>query len=59
MFKKESEESDSPQTYYVRLIADGSDELIKARFFPEVGQPAEIDGNPNVPTLVEVNFFYY
>jgi hypothetical protein len=39
---------------------DGSDELIPGTFLPEEGQliTAE-DGSPIVPTLVELNFFYF
>ena len=59
-FKAESEESDSPQTAYVRAIEDGSDDLVPATFYPQLGQPKEDkDGRPIVPTLVEVEFLYY
>lgn len=44
----------------MRLIEDGSDDLISATFHPQLGQPKfDPDGNPVVPTLVELNFFYY
>jgi hypothetical protein len=59
MFTKESEDSENPQTYYVRLIADGSDDLVAATFHPEVQPAADPDGRPIIPHLVEVDFFYF
>jgi len=60
LFKRVSPESANPQTWYARHIADGSDDLVPATFYPELWQErTDEDGNPNVPTLVEVNFFYY
>lgn len=44
----------------MRPIEDGSDSLVAASFHPELGQPdTDEEGNPIVPTVVELNFFYY
>lgn len=60
MFKAESETADNTQTVYIDKILDGSDDLIPGTFLPEEGQATvAADGSPIVPTLVELNFFYY
>lgn len=59
-FLEESEHSDNSQTYYIRPIIDGSDELVQATFRPDPDRPRSEEGGPlYIPTLVEVNFFYY
>ena len=59
-FKRNSTETANPMTWFIRLIEDGSDDLVPATFYPEVWRERfDADGNPIVPTLVEVSFRYY
>jgi hypothetical protein len=42
----------TPQTAFIRDINSGTDNILPATFFPEIGATG-------VPRVVTVNFFYY
>ena len=44
--------ADTPQTSYITLIEDSSDELIPGTFYPQKGASG-------IPTVVEFNLYYY
>lgn len=51
-FRETNGDTDNPQTAFINLVEDGSDDLIPATFIPDIGKEG-------VPTVVEFNLFYY